>query len=63
MATGKGAHWAPGTGISNKLSGGMERTEHAAIMEHWSERCAHGAPGTHTLGKEFDTKPKEDKAN
>lgn len=44
------------SGISNRMSGEAERAEAKAIRETWQQRSARKTPGTHTLGKEFDTK-------
>lgn len=53
-------------GIGNRLTGQAEQAERRVILKEWTERvqAKKRVPGTHTLGKAFQTvEPTKDKAN
>lgn len=47
-------------GIGSRMSGEAEIAERHVILKEWVERAMRRVPGTHTLGKAFQTvEPKE----
>lgn len=42
-------------GIGNQMSGEAEMYQRKEILKAWIERAGKRIPGTHTLGKDFQT--------